>query len=173
MRKGGGKQKGRAFEIKMCRTFGQWLGDQNCLWHTAISGGRGRFDPEQAGDIAPSQGYHIQNWNFGIELKKQQCWTLEGLIKNPLTTPIALYWKQCTRDAKRGNKVPILIISKNCFEPVLVFSKQLSNAYPHLTLRLLEKRVMMFKMGRKVLNGMLLSTFLEEFSPDDFNMRIN
>lgn len=139
MKPGGGKTKGRTFERLICKKLSIWItrGERDDILEPSIlSGGRatnqykktGSVDTaHQSGDIAMShaaaQGFIN---NFSIECKHYKDMGLDAMFfyepKKSIsrnTTGLIGWWIQCSGDAIRVNKHPLLIVQQNN-RPIMV-----------------------------------------------------
>lgn len=99
------RSKGATFERKTATQISKWAGVK--VTRTPLSGGF-----YQAGDLTPKDPAEMIRWPWNCELKKQESWHLEALIKDN-KGQLPEWWKQCTRDAKKSKKVPLLVFTKN------------------------------------------------------------
>lgn len=134
MRKGGGKQKGAAFERHICQALSLWLSGgerQDLLWRSAMSGGRATVAHKkgvklttQGGDISAIDPLGaVLTDNFCIEVKFYKDLDIQAFLlgKGKLTA----FWKQVTRDASRYGKEPMLIAKQNIY-PTMVLVRSIS-----------------------------------------------
>lgn len=121
-RKGRGKAKGGAFEREICKKLSLWITYNkvdDCLWRSSLSGGRATVAHRkgvvvrQDGDIcavAP-EGHAITDLLF-VECKHVKRLQLgEFLVKG--TGLLDLFWTKCKEQAKRSNKIPVIIAKQN------------------------------------------------------------
>jgi hypothetical protein len=170
MRKGGGKQKGAAFERDICKQFSLWLSGgerDDLLWRSAMSGGRatigqreGKTRAAQAGDISSiSQLSACFTDMFTIECKHYQ--TLEFTqVCTGNKGNIATFWKQGKRDAVKADKEPLLVMKQNNY-PILLA------AYPPT----IKRKFMLnplFELPRIYMAAITLEEFFKHVSPDEF-----
>jgi hypothetical protein len=101
------KNKGAEYERKIAKALGSWWGEQ--FQRTPASGGlQWKKDNRVTGDIVtPPESV----FPFTIECKKREGWSLEQFLKN--TGEMEEWWTQCIRDAKKIDKKPMVIFSKN------------------------------------------------------------
>jgi len=120
MKRGGGKQKGSAFERVVCKQLSLWVSHQqreDCFWRTAMSGGRatlhGATKVRQAGDItavAPEGNELVHR--YVIECKFYRDLQLVAfLLFNK--GKLAGFWKVVCAEANRHGKRPMLIAQQN------------------------------------------------------------
>lgn len=124
------KQKGGEFERSVCKKLSLWLTHgkrQDCLWRSAMSGGRatvnrkrGIANKTQCGDIsAVSPEGHKLTDLFVIECKSYRNLDIaQGLILG--RGKLAEFWKELRVEAKAANKEPLLIAKQSRFETLLV-----------------------------------------------------
>jgi hypothetical protein len=123
MKRGGGKGKGSSFERKLCKALSLWITDgarDDCLWRSAISGGRatvargkGKLIAHQAGDVAAvhAEG-HVLTDNFFIEAKHyRKLGTAAFLTSRP--SLLGRFWDHAVNEAKLYQRVPMLIAKEN------------------------------------------------------------
>lgn len=126
MKKGGGKSKGTAFEREMCKTLSLWVTAgkrDDVLWRSSISGGRatvaarkGKNLHHVSGDICavhPDGAPLIEA--FFIEAKCYGDLMLSRLLVNQ-TGRLADFWKIAKREARRYNKMPMLVWKQSMFD---------------------------------------------------------
>lgn len=127
MRSGGGKSKGASWEREVCCRLSLWLTDgaqEDTLWRSAMSGGRstvgftkGKRFAEQAGDISsvsPLGTAFISK--FIPECKAYKDLNYTGLLKGK--GHLVEFWAEVNKQAKRYNKMPLLIAKQNLMPPV-------------------------------------------------------
>ena len=123
MKKGGGKAKGSAFERYICKSLSDWIGaDEVCFWRSAMSGGRATVLAKQgkkadlmSGDISAigSEGAWLTN-AYSVECKSYATFSFDHFFTNtPSKSNLPGWWEQCQNDAKRSDKLPMLIFKKN------------------------------------------------------------
>lgn len=101
------KNKGAEYERKIAKALGSWWGEQ--FQRTPASGGlQWKKDNRVTGDIVTPPD---SVFPFTIECKKREGWSLEQFLKN--TGEMEEWWTQCVRDAKKIDKKPMVIFSKN------------------------------------------------------------
>lgn len=127
MKKGRSKSKGSAFERFVCQHLTQWLTGQNrrkYFWRSPASGGLASIDElnkDLSGDIRaihPDAEFFTNI--FSIEAKNgypnTNFWQHFKGLKN---FNIKIFWEQCVSDAKKANKLPMLIYKKKGQKPVI------------------------------------------------------
>jgi len=128
MRKGGGKQKGSAWEREVCRRLSLWVTDGqkvDCFWRSAMSGGRAtvaRGKVRQAGDIcavAPEGNAFADQWF--VECKHVAHLNLEGFLIKGLGK-LHDFWKLARSEARKYHRDPMIICKQNGW-PALVISR--------------------------------------------------
>lgn len=106
------KRKGSSFELKTSKVLTTWWGEGE-FNHTPASGAlHWKKDNRVSGDIVPPAN---STFPFSVECKNHEGWTLENAITN--TSPFPSFWDQCTTDAEKFNKIPMLIVKRNRVKP--------------------------------------------------------
>jgi len=110
-----GRPKGNAFERAIARDMTEWTG-MTCS-RVPLSGGWNK----KSGDITPKDPKDMVKFIFSVEAKNQEAFRSVMLPiaataskdagKTILPKLIAGWWKQCTGDAKRGKKIPLLVMT--------------------------------------------------------------
>lgn len=103
-----GRNKGSCYERQIAKILTEWTKVE--LFRSPMSGGWGS---NTKGDITPKNAQEMVDWIFSIELKKHEGWNLEDLVKGTNKGKMLDWWSQCSGDASKGGKIPILIFSKN------------------------------------------------------------
>jgi hypothetical protein len=122
MRRGGGKSKGASFERDVCKALSLWISAgtaEDVFWRSAMSGGRstvaaakGKSLAQQAGDIsAVSRIGAPFIETFYVECKFYRDLKFHGLMTG--TGQLATFWGAAKTEAKRYEKLPILIAKQN------------------------------------------------------------
>ena len=144
MKGGGGKRKGNAFERIICKHLSLWItnGDrEDCLWRSAMSGGRATIaytrngEPvRQGGDIASvSPEGHALVDRFTIECKCVRSLELVNFMLHNIGRT-ARFWSKLVMEAQRDGKQPMLIAKENR-GAIIVIAKTLSHyAEPYVTI---------------------------------------
>lgn len=129
MRKGGGKQKGAAFERHVCQQLSLWLSRgkrKDLLWRSAMSGGRATVS-HRKGDILTSQGGDVSAIDplgailtdrFCIEIKFYKDLDLHAFWLGYGT--LYAFWMRACTDAKRYGKEPMLIAKQNMYKTIVL-----------------------------------------------------
>lgn len=123
MKRGGGKQKGSAFERQVCKDLSLWLSGgkhDDWFWRSAMSGGRatvgkkaGNIRSQQAGDISAIEGLRASLFakRFYMECKHVKSLDMHGL---PFRRGFLF---RCARSALREaicyDKTPLLFVKQN------------------------------------------------------------
>jgi hypothetical protein len=127
MRKGGGKQKGAAFEREVCRELSLWMShgkQEDVYWRSAMSGGRstvafalGKRFQNQAGDISciSPVGDPLTR-RFLIECKSYAKLNFLGLLTGKGN--LIEFWGEALVQAAAYNKLPLLIAKQNHMLPM-------------------------------------------------------
>lgn len=104
------KQKGNTYERKTAKVLGDWWGYE--FYRTPSSGGLHGWssDLNVAGDIVTSPE---SEFPFVVECKNRESggWTLESIVLDK--HDIKNWWEQCVQDARRVNKTPVLVFTRN------------------------------------------------------------
>ena len=123
------KQKGSAFERKMCRELSLWISggrQDDLLWRSSMSGGtatvgkrKGIKKANMCGDISAigEQGHTLTNAVI-IECKAYKKFQWENFLYNN-KGDIAGFWEVLIADCKTYNKQPFLILKQNA-KPIVV-----------------------------------------------------
>lgn len=124
-----GKQKGSAFERTVCRLLSQWVSHgkhDDLYWRSAMSGGRATvakkkgIDVRQAGDITSvSPEGHALTDLFYLECKFYRDLQIDSFILDN-KGKLAEFWRVAKREAKRHNRLPMLIAKENRREPIII-----------------------------------------------------
>lgn len=125
---GGGKQKGSAFERKICKDLSLWITNglqEDVFWRSAVSGGRstvasrkGKRFANQAGDLSSVHpAGHTFIDNFVVECKHYKDLRIAGLLTK--TGNLVDFWNTIKKEAKHYEKLPMLIAKQNQL-PVIV-----------------------------------------------------
>lgn len=128
-KKGGGKSKGGGFEREVCKKLSKWISngkEDDLFWRSAMSGGRatvqrkkGKILKRQAGDItATAPEGHIFTDYWYVECKFYKTLNFQGFMFSQ-RGPLAEFWRKAKRDAKRYDRIPMMIVKEN-FSPVIV-----------------------------------------------------
>lgn len=128
MRRGGGKQKGSAFERQLCKELSLWLSEgqhQDLLWRSAMSGGRSTVAMKkgvklsaQVGDISSIHKLgHDFTERFMVEAKFYKSLNYDSLIKG--NGNLVTFWQRAREDASTHDKIPMLVAKQNHF-PIVV-----------------------------------------------------
>lgn len=137
MRKGGGGQKGAAFERGMCKRLSLWVSHgkrEDLFWRSSMSGGRatvmkrrGITLAAQAGDIvAVDKAGQALTADFYFELKHVKNYQLDSFItKN--TGRLAAYWYRACQEASEYGKSAVLIARQNQFPTIVVCGIDIGN----------------------------------------------
>lgn len=144
MRNGSSNAKGAAFEREICVSLSKWLTEgkrQDLFWRSAMSGGRAtvafkrgeRLD-RQAGDIcAIDPEGHALTDKYYFELKCRRAPGLESFLLNN-KGPLADWWRKTCHEAKRHDRIPVLIFKGNRM-PILVVTEEPLTINPEPTIR--------------------------------------
>lgn len=112
-----GKIKGNAFEREYAKKISLWLTKDirnDCIWRTSNSGGKATvtLSDTQCGDLHAVRPEAKKFFDvFSIELKSYK--SLNLLDINSKNFVLASWWTQAQEDAKRANRIPLLIFRIN------------------------------------------------------------
>lgn len=122
------KAKGSSFERYISKELTKWLtGEEKpyAFWRTSNSGGLATINSmyeDFSGDITgiTNEAKKFTS-KFNIELKNgYPSASLDNLFKNNKNENYKDFWIQCTRDAEKSKKEPILIFKKKGSYPILI-----------------------------------------------------
>jgi hypothetical protein len=141
-----GKQKGSAFERKVCKSLSLWVSSgerEDLFWRSAMSGGRatvgrkgGKDHAKHAGDIsATSVEGHALTDVFYVECKAYLNLQIDSaMIKG--VGKLIKFWDEAVAQADHYNKVPMLIAKQNQV-PIIVLMPMATTwpktGYEHFT----------------------------------------
>lgn len=105
------KRKGNSNEREVAKLLAAWWGSGEWM-RTPSSGGWGRSkqvrdDFNAAGDIVTT----ATDFPFCVEVKSEEGWELEQLLRSPDKCPIARWWKQAAEETPEG-KHPLLLFTR-------------------------------------------------------------
>jgi len=118
-----GKQKGSAFERKVCKQLSLWVSNgesEDLFWRSAMSGGRatvgarkGKHHVRHAGDIsATSPEGHLLTDQWYVECKAYRNLRIgSAFLKG--AGPLIGFWDTAVLEAGRYDKLPMLIAKQN------------------------------------------------------------
>ena len=116
MRKGGGKEKGRVAEVEVAKMISLWWTngkDKDAFWRNVSSGGRvHKVASPYSGDICPVKET-IKGFRLHVEVKKQEGWSFEGVIKQNKSEPLLEFIAQTVYDTSLSDRVGILLFTRN------------------------------------------------------------
>lgn len=155
------KQKGGAFERKVCKLLSLWVSDNkrdDLYWRSAMSGGRasvrfkkyGKKSESQAGDISsidPIGNRLIEI--FAIECKNYDNLRYDSLLfMRPKAGTFVSCWEQTVETAKQHSKLPMLIAKQDQIKEIVIC---------------VDKRGLEFLENKVPVNGYLYSDQLEMY----------
>jgi len=123
MRKGGGKSKGASFERDICRRLSLWISNgqqEDVYWRSAMSGGRstvafksrGLKLAAQSGDLSCLEAIGAAfAKTFFVEMKFYKDLKYASLLTGK--GHLADFWRIAVIEAKRYDKLPLLIAKQN------------------------------------------------------------
>ena len=100
------RSKGAVFERNIAKEVSEWTGIT--FSRTPSSGGWAK-----TGDITPKDPKQMVDFPFNMELKNNQSWNLSELLKGTGVDGIEAFWDQCTSDAKKSKRIPLLVFTQN------------------------------------------------------------
>lgn len=101
------RSKGSRFERMIAKDFSQWCGF-TCK-RTPLSGGWAK-----TGDVTPKNPKDMVGFIFCTELKHQEGWSFSSsFLGRQLNKQVRKWWNQCQGDAKKSNRIPLLVFTKN------------------------------------------------------------
>lgn len=129
MKPGAGKRKGSGFEREVCKKLSLWITNgkrTDCLWRSAMSGGRatvqGRkgVDIRQAGDICSvsPEGHRLTDY-FYMETKFHRVLQIDRFIILG-TGKLAKFWQETIKQARKYERQPMLIAKQNGLPVLLI-----------------------------------------------------
>lgn len=132
MAKGSGKAKGGGFERLVSKRLSLWVSggkDEDLFWRSALSGGRatvalkkGQTLKRQSGDISSvGEGGHVLTNFWYLECKFYANLDILNFIFLG-RGKLQKFWKTALKEAKRYDKLPMLIAKQNRF-PIIVVVK--------------------------------------------------
>ena len=176
------KAKGSAFERKICKLLSLWYTENerdDVFFRSASSGAmatqrfkKGKKTSGQQGDVTSTDVEGIGFINkFSIELKSYKDFSLDFLVyKNK--SLIHDWWKQCTGDAERDDKTPLLIIKKNSKPEIIIFEFSLYNTFQNYFGSIGSKRYTSGYINETEVVIMLLTDFFDYVNPAYFKNEI-
>lgn len=131
MRKGGGKQKGAAFERQICKQLSRWVSGEereDIFWRSAMSGGRAtvmlksnKKARAQVGDVsAVDSAGQIFIDKFYVECKFLKDLNLGAFITRQSLGGIVQIWRDLIGDSAQYDKFPFLVAKQNQYPTLLI-----------------------------------------------------
>lgn len=128
MRAGGGKNKGSAYERRVCAQLSRWIthgAKDDCLWRASMSGGRATVHHRkgsvvrQVGDIvAVSPEGHVLDGYF-IECKHVKNLSLDAFFLTGKGV-LANFWRIACQEATKHERTPMLIARQNRYPDLVL-----------------------------------------------------
>lgn len=145
-KKKNGRAKGSSFERRTAAQLTTWTGTR--FSRVPMSGGW-----NQTGDVTPKDPREMVRWPFNIECKNAQCWHLSVLFEyvgGVLPGCFGRWWKQCSSDAKKSKRIPVLVFTRNhrpvyCMMQAKIFLKLGLNLTIPVYIRAGKYRVFLWK----------------------------
>ena len=127
----GSRAKGRNWDNAVAKMLSEWyFGVPDALIRTHGSRGRKGFK-DQVGDLGVSRSDLNKIWVLGVENKcrdrstgpvrkgiQKPAWSIDDILQQGRTAPLFDYWEQCTAEADRGEKIPLLVLKRKYHKPV-------------------------------------------------------
>jgi len=125
MRKGGSKAKGNNFEWEVARALGSWYYDNSeALIRMPTSGALATMLPANrehlVGDVLQVVG---EGFPFSVECKHHRDLPLVHLLFERKTSKLYKFWKLIKREARKADKIPMLVFKSNFQEPLVVLPR--------------------------------------------------
>lgn len=115
-----GRAKGGGFERRIAAHLTQWTGVK--FSRTPSSGGWAK-----TGDVTPKDPKSMTDFPFNIECKNQEIFSsailIDAAFKGSIPKWLKSWWKQCKGDAKKSNRVPLLVMT-SAHEPIYVMMRK-------------------------------------------------
>jgi len=106
------KRKGNKAEREVTKLFKEWTGFE--FARVPSSGGlRWQRTSDTVGDILCSDKVHYLVFPFSVEVKNHKECDLHKIILSNKNNDFLDFWKQAQDDAKRGEKIPMLLARYN------------------------------------------------------------
>lgn len=106
------KNKGNRFEREICKVFKKWTGYE--FSRVPASGGlRWKKADNITSDVICTDPKHAHRFQFSVECKNYKDLKFDHLLLEKKSCKIFQFWQQVTSDAKRANKLPMLIMKYN------------------------------------------------------------
>lgn len=106
------KKKGNRFERAVCKWFKSWTGYE--FSRVPASGGlRWKKADNITSDVICTDDKHARKFCFSIECKNYEDIRFEHVLLELKTCKILSFWQQAKEDAKRGGKLPLLVMKYN------------------------------------------------------------
>lgn len=103
------RKKGASFELKVAAQLTKLVGSK--FSRTPSSGGWAK-----TGDITPKDPKEMVRFPYNIECKNNESWHTSMLFEfsgKRLPSCFGKWWKQCSDDAKKSKKIPIVVFTRN------------------------------------------------------------
>lgn len=133
---GQGKSKGTAFERGVCAKLSLWITDgqrKDCLWRSAISGGRATRRRQKGEEVAVQLGDicavdplgHALTDIFFVECKHYKKLDIVSFLLSN-TGVLAKFWSKAKDEAEKYDKHPMLIAKQNNFPTFVLLRRSRS-----------------------------------------------
>ena len=144
------KNKGNRFERTIAKFSQDWTGYK--FSRTPGSGGWAKAK-DSFGDLVCTDEKLSRRFPFSIECKSYQDIRFEHLLLGNKSCKILSFWEQATYDAKRANKIPILIMKYNNMpkeEAFFLIESNISNIIFETQEQLLKKPNMVLNINKDI-----------------------
>lgn len=105
------KKKGNKFERKIAGFFTKWTGFK--FERNRAGSGAWHSNKDSTSDLTCTDERHAHRCKISVECKNYKEIKFEHILLGNKGCDILKFWEQASKDAKRGNKVPILCMRYN------------------------------------------------------------
>jgi hypothetical protein len=122
MKAGGGSGKGKSFERKEAKFWGEWW-QGSPFRRVPLSGG---WDKVTDGECLAAGDLYIppeSDFPFCIECKKREGWSFEAILSLRCKA-FWSWWEQTETEALRVGRLPLLVFSKNHSQVFVAFDQK-------------------------------------------------
>lgn len=132
MKPGGSKRKGNAWERKVASDLSRWFyGDPNYLIRNLNSGAMATI---RGGGVVPGGDIvqvklDVPAFPYSVECKAFRGFNLEDILFKRQSSKSYKAWKQCTNDADKVGKFPMLVGKDNYKEPYVIVAHTIGMIY--------------------------------------------
>lgn len=114
------KKKGNKFERKIGAWFTKWTGFK--FERNRAGSGAWHSNKDSTSDLTCTDERHAHRCKISVECKNYKEIKFEHILLGNKGCDILKFWEQASKDAKRGNKVPILCMRYNSMPAEEFFS---------------------------------------------------